>query len=139
MSAAREPAASNSALDGDITERSMPAMRRTPTCTRSTKRRTPISRAGPHLLAKRAHTLDAARTTGRSARLSLYVGRRFDGAGGVSPLASHTTADLLASHRLNAHFELFARVENLFDARYEPVAGYGAPGRAVYAGIRVRD
>ena len=66
----------------------------------------------------------------------LYVGRRFDGAGGISPLDSHTTADLYASHRLNDHFELFGRIENLFDVRYEPVAGYGAPGRAVYAGIR---
>lgn len=66
----------------------------------------------------------------------LYVGRRFDGAGGISPLDSHTTADLYASHRLNDHFDLFARIENLFDAHYEPVAGYGAPGRAVYAGIR---
>ena len=66
----------------------------------------------------------------------LYVGRRFDGAGGSSPLASHTTADLYASHGLNDRIELFGRIENLFDAQYEPVAGYGAPGRAVYAGVR---
>lgn len=68
----------------------------------------------------------------------LYVGRRFDGAGSVSPLPGHTTADLYASHRLNDHLELFGRIENVLDAHYEPVAGYGAPGRAIYAGIRAR-
>jgi outer membrane cobalamin receptor len=32
---------------------------------------------------------------------------------------------------------LFGRVENLFDDRAEPVAGYGAPGRSFYAGLSV--
>ena len=67
---------------------------------------------------------------------AIFVGRRYDGAGGVSPLGSHTTANLYVSHALNEHLEAFGRIENLFDAHYEPVAGYGAPGRAVYAGIR---
>lgn len=66
----------------------------------------------------------------------IYTGRRFDGAGGFTPLASHTTANLYASHTLNEHLELFARIENLSDAQYEPVAGFGAPGRAVFGGIR---
>lgn len=66
----------------------------------------------------------------------LYAGRRFDGAGEFTPLGSHTTANLYASHALNEHLELFARIENLFDAQYEPVAGFGAPGRAVFGGIR---
>ncbi len=35
------------------------------------------------------------------------------------------------------HLELYGRIENVLDARYEPVAGYGAPGRAIYGGIRV--
>ncbi|MDE3114506.1 MAG: TonB-dependent receptor, partial [Pseudomonadota bacterium] len=65
-----------------------------------------------------------------------YVGRRFDSAGGYSPLPDYTLANLYASHKLDSHIELYARIENLFDHRYEPVAGYGAPGRAVYAGIR---
>jgi vitamin B12 transporter len=32
--------------------------------------------------------------------------------------------------------QLYGRVENVFDTKYEPVYGYGAAGRAVYAGIR---
>jgi vitamin B12 transporter len=40
--------------------------------------------------------------------------------------------------KLNEHIEVFGRVENLFDDRAEPVAGYGAPGRAFYAGVAAR-
>jgi len=124
-------------LDGDITRTLHAAMRVTDMHAIDEATHTDLARR-PHLLA--SGRIRWTPTDGWSfAAAVLYVGRRNDGAGGVSPLASHTTADLLASHRLNAHFELFARVENLFDARYEPLAGYGAPGRAVYAGIRVRD
>ncbi len=33
--------------------------------------------------------------------------------------------------------ELQARMLNVFDARYEEVFGYPAPGRTFYAGVRV--
>jgi vitamin B12 transporter len=65
------------------------------------------------------------------------VGRRFDAAGEVNPLPSNTTLNLFASHRLTDSLELYARLENAFDARYEPVFGYGAPGRAAYGGVRL--
>lgn len=93
-------------------------------------------------LARRPHNLASARVDWTPAQdwslgaAAVYVGRRFDGAGATAPLPSHITADLFVSHRLGPHLELFGRIENLFDARYEPVAGYGAPGRAAYAGIR---
>jgi vitamin B12 transporter len=67
----------------------------------------------------------------------IYVGRRFDAAGEVNPLPSNTTLNLFASHRLTDSLELYARLENAFDARYEPVFGYGAPGRAAYGGVRL--
>jgi vitamin B12 transporter len=54
----------------------------------------------------------------------------------VHPLASNAVANVFASHRLNDALELYGRIENLFDARYEPVFGYGAPGRAIYGGVR---
>jgi vitamin B12 transporter len=65
-----------------------------------------------------------------------YVGRRFDDANNAVPLASHATANLFASHDLNDRLELYGRIENLFAARYEPVFGYGAPGRAFFGGLR---
>lgn len=67
----------------------------------------------------------------------IYVGRRFDSAGEIHPLAADTVLSLFASHRLTGSLELYARLENALDARYEPVFGYGAAGRAAYGGIRV--
>ena len=38
---------------------------------------------------------------------------------------------------MKENVQLFARGENLLDQNYQDVFGYGTPGRAVYAGIRV--
>ena len=65
-----------------------------------------------------------------------YVGKRFDDAGHFTSLDAATDANLFGSVKLNQYIELFGRIENLFDDRAEPVAGYGAPGRAFYAGVR---
>ena len=65
-----------------------------------------------------------------------YVGKRFDDALHFAALSEATKTNLFASYKLNEHFEVFGRIENLFDDRAEPAAGYGAPGRALYAGVR---
>ena len=65
-----------------------------------------------------------------------YIGKRFDDAGHFTPLSASTKINWFASYKLNEQLELFGRTENLFGDRAEPVAGYGAPGRAYYAGIR---
>ncbi len=65
-----------------------------------------------------------------------HIGDRFDGAGEVRPLPGYTLVNLLGSYPVTENFSVFARVENLFNDRYEPVAGYGAPGRAIYAGLK---
>jgi outer membrane cobalamin receptor len=36
-------------------------------------------------------------------------------------------------------WSVYTRIDNLFDQHYEPLLGDGAPGRAVYAGIRVNE
>lgn len=53
-------------------------------------------------------------------------------------LDGYALADLRAAYPLSDGVELYGRVENLFDARYQTVLGYGTPGRAAYAGLRVR-
>jgi len=68
---------------------------------------------------------------------TIYVGRRFDSAGEIHPLDADTVLSLFASHRLADSLELYVRLENALDARYEPVFGYGAARRAAYGGIRV--
>ncbi len=52
------------------------------------------------------------------------------------PLEDYTLVNILGSYPINENFSFFGRVENLFNDRTEPVAGYGAPGRAAYVGIR---
>ena len=65
-----------------------------------------------------------------------YVGRRFDDSGNAVLLSSNTLVNLYASYALTDTLELYGRMENAFDSRYEPVYGYGAAGRAVYTGLR---
>ena len=65
-----------------------------------------------------------------------YVGRRFDDSANAVLLSSNTLVNLYASYALTDTLELYGRLENAFDSRYEPVYGYGAAGRAVYAGLR---
>lgn len=36
------------------------------------------------------------------------------------------------------NIEIFGRVENVFDENYEEVYTYGTPGRAGFAGLRIR-
>lgn len=66
------------------------------------------------------------------------VSDSFDDAYNTTRLDGYALATLRASMPVGNHFELFGRVENLFDARYETAAGYGTYGRAAYAGVRVR-
>lgn len=65
-----------------------------------------------------------------------HVGDRFDDAKNLVPLEDYTLVNVLGSYPINENFSFFGRVENLFNDRTQPVAGYGAPGRAAYVGIR---
>lgn len=60
-----------------------------------------------------------------------HVGKRRDG---NNALPSHTTARIAASWRFNDRLEVFGRVENLFNKKYEEVHGYGAMGIGFFSG-----
>jgi vitamin B12 transporter len=51
-------------------------------------------------------------------------------------LHPYTLIALATDYSLTPIVTLFGRVENLTDADYEEVRGYGVPGRAAYAGVR---
>lgn len=53
-------------------------------------------------------------------------------------LQNHWLGDLAAAWQLRPGTELTARIENLFDEQYEEVLGFARPGRAVYAGVRMK-
>lgn len=64
----------------------------------------------------------------------LYTGDR-DDFGGVT-LDSYTLVNLDASYRLNQNWQLFGKVENLFDEDYELASGYRTQDRIAFLGIR---
>jgi vitamin B12 transporter len=66
------------------------------------------------------------------------VGASFDNASNARRLPGYTLVDLRAAYPLTASVDLYGRVENLFGERYETTFGYGQPGRAGYAGVRLR-
>jgi len=65
-----------------------------------------------------------------------YIGASFDDAANRNRLKSVTLVDLRASLPVRERIELYGRVENLFDRRYQTIRNYGQPGRAAYAGVR---
>lgn len=65
-----------------------------------------------------------------------YAGSSFDNRANTVRLDSYWLVDLRASYPLGGGVDLYGRVENLFDADYQTVAGYGTAGRSAYAGVR---
>lgn len=53
-------------------------------------------------------------------------------------LDGYVLADLRAAYPVSERFEIYGRIVNLFDARYETVLDYNTPGRAAFAGVRVK-
>lgn len=68
----------------------------------------------------------------------MVVGHSFDNVGNTVRLGGYTLASLRAEMPVGEHFALYGRIENLLDEKYQTVAGYGTPGRAAYAGVRLR-
>lgn len=66
------------------------------------------------------------------------VGDRFDSNfPGRVKLPGYVRYDVVADYKLNANVSVFARGENLTNAKYEDVYNYGTPGRSVYGGMQV--
>lgn len=65
-----------------------------------------------------------------------FTSAQFSGGGQTGRLAPWARLDVRASYRVNPGLELYARVENVTDARYQDVLNYGTAGRSVYAGLR---
>jgi vitamin B12 transporter len=64
------------------------------------------------------------------------VGDSFDDAGNFSRLDGYALVNLRGSVAVSDEIDLYARVENLFDADYQNVAGFGTYGRTFAAGVR---
>ncbi len=66
------------------------------------------------------------------------VGDSFDDAANNVRIDGHALVAMRASYALSDMVELYGRVENLFDAQYRVVAGYGTYGRNATVGVRGR-
>ncbi|HEX6218847.1 MAG TPA: TonB-dependent receptor, partial [Sphingomicrobium sp.] len=92
---------------------------------------------------KHSASLAADGTTGRlSYGASLaYVGKHLDQRDSfpfdLVSLDSYWLGGARLAYAVGNGIEMFARVSNLFDARYQDVYGYRTEGRGVHAGIRV--
>ena len=65
-----------------------------------------------------------------------YNGSESDGDG--EKLDEWTRIDINARYQLSDRFELFGRIENLFDKHYQQILGYGTPDRSGSVGVRWR-
>lgn len=74
-------------------------------------------------------------TTGVSVQ---YVGESYDNATNARRLKSYALFDLRAAYPVNEQFEVFGRVENLFDKEYQTIYRYGSVGRGFFAGVRTK-
>ena len=66
------------------------------------------------------------------------VSHSFDDAGNFNRLPGYALVTLRASLPVTEQIELFGRIENLGDERYQTTAGYGSLGRSAYVGARAR-
>jgi vitamin B12 transporter len=65
-----------------------------------------------------------------------HNGRELDS--GTTFVDDWTRVDLRAAYKLNDVVELYGRIDNLLDADYQQVNGYGTPGLSAFAGVRTR-
>ncbi|KQM34099.1 TonB-dependent receptor plug domain-containing protein [Sphingomonas sp. Leaf10] len=65
------------------------------------------------------------------------IGDSFDNASNARRLDGYVLTDLRASFPVTERIQVYGRVENLFDERYQTIFQYGTPGRAAYGGVRL--
>jgi len=65
-------------------------------------------------------------------------GESFDDAANTVLLKSYVLADLRIRYVINDRVELYGRLDNITDSRYETAEGYGQPGRRLWLGLHTR-
>ena len=99
----------------------------------------------PKHIASVSATWTAPNDAGSVTLIARYNGRQRDQAflepsfvPTIVSLDDYALVNLNGRFKLDNRFELFGRVENLFDERYEDVFSFVNPGRSAVAGVRVR-
>ncbi len=66
-------------------------------------------------------------------------GKRYNDPANKVRMGGYTLFNLTANYRVSKDVTLFARVDNLFDKKYELVSDFGTPGFTALAGIRYQS
>ncbi len=66
-----------------------------------------------------------------------HVSSSFDDAGNLRRLDAYTLVDIRAAFPVSDNIELFGRIENLFDERYQTAFRYRQERRTAHAGVRL--
>jgi vitamin B12 transporter len=67
----------------------------------------------------------------------IAVGDSFDNASNARRLDGYVIADVRASFPVSSHLEVYGRIENAFNERYQTIYQYGQPGRGAFGGVRL--
>ncbi len=65
-----------------------------------------------------------------------YVGSQFDDAANQRRVGSFPVFNMSAEYTINQYVQVYTRVENLLDEKYEEVRLFGTPVRSIYGGLR---
>ncbi|HEU0066302.1 MAG TPA: TonB-dependent receptor [Sphingomonas sp.] len=65
------------------------------------------------------------------------IGDSFDNASNTRKLDGYVVTDVRAALPVGPHLEVYGRIENAFNARYQTIYQYGQPGRGAFGGVRV--
>ncbi|MDI1364764.1 MAG: TonB-dependent receptor [bacterium] len=67
-----------------------------------------------------------------------HVGKTFNNEANTVSVSGYTLVDLRASYPINDTLEVYGRIENAFDEKYQTVLNYGTPGRGAFLGVRAK-
>ncbi len=67
-----------------------------------------------------------------------YMGPRSSDTFSTQRLGAATNVNLFSSYTLDENWELFGRIENLFNERTQPVLNYGRAGLGAFGGVRFK-
>ncbi len=62
-----------------------------------------------------------------------HVGKQDDTSGKIK---SYTVVDFIADYDINSQFNIYTKIDNIFDKKYQKVTGYSTSERAFYLGFR---
>lgn len=66
-----------------------------------------------------------------------FVGQRYNNVGNTGSLGSFYVFNLSGTYDVSKQFQIYARVDNIFNEKYEEVLYFGTTIRSVFAGVRM--